>query len=318
MLEWGMDWIKTGWIVIWIRSVLDCEKSKRTWSCRPPTQESSQALGLLQVCPSGDNWSTSQNTLSNTHLCTSKILWLYHYHLPGVYPTMFNLSGLVYLGNVPAFPLPAVDQVHHVQVRTARGAPRWLPFKSVIFQMLPPIQHIWLFSPLFLISFLFHERWRCAADGTWSDFQIHLILGMTNACAMCMVLVTTKSLLPIARENFPDYLIERLLRWKQRNPLKVKHFIVNIISSRVSQSCKHRHCSLESWSRCPLPWERWWRTGAWWVHLSLTGVKFFKDTSLILNSEPQEDSSSQVSKEVGRIHLACRELPHLKEDIIRW
>ena len=53
------------------------------------------------------------------------------------------------------------------------------------------------------------------------------------------------------------------------------------------------------------------------MHLSLTGVKFFKDTSLILNSEPQEDSSSQVSKEVGRIHLACRELPHLKEDIIR-
>ena len=43
----------------------------------------------------------------------------------------------------------------------------------------------------------------------------------------------------------------------------------------------------------------------------------FKDTTLILNSEPQEDGSSQVSKEVGRIHLACRELPHLKEDIIR-
>ena len=72
---------------------------------------------------------------------------------------------LVYLGDVPALPLPVVVQVHHVQVRTGRGAPRWLPLKIVIFQMLPPMQHSWLFSPLFLISFLFHvhsrpSKWR--------------------------------------------------------------------------------------------------------------------------------------------------------------
>ena len=88
----------------------------------------------------------------HTHSCTSKILWLYHYHLPGVYPipTMFNLSGLVYLGNVPAFPLPAVDQVHHVQVRTARGAPRWLPLCNIpnatthttYLAVLPPVLNI--------------------------------------------------------------------------------------------------------------------------------------------------------------------------------
>ena len=46
------------------------------------------------------------------------------------YPALFNLKGLVYLGDVPALPLPVVVQVHHVQVRTGRGAPRWLPFKT--------------------------------------------------------------------------------------------------------------------------------------------------------------------------------------------
>ena len=116
----------------------------------------------------------------------------------GIITRQASKTWLVYLGDVPALPLPVVVQVHHVQVRTSRGAPRWLPLKIVIFQMLPPIQHIWLFSPLFLISFLFHvctleaqqmeiaigEKCFKLKPGTVRNFQMHLILGIHNACAI--------------------------------------------------------------------------------------------------------------------------------------
>ena len=62
------------------------------------------------------------------------------------------------LGNVHA--LTGVVQAYHVQVGTGRGAPRWLPFNIVynitIFTAFHMLPHIWLFSPLFLISLLFH------------------------------------------------------------------------------------------------------------------------------------------------------------------
>ena len=102
----------------------------------------------------------------------------------GIITRQVSKTWLVYLGDVPTLPLPVVVQVHHAQVRTGRGAPRWLPLKIVIFQMLPPIQHIWLFSPLFLISFLFHvhsrpSKWRSRLErnalnwnlGLWGIFR---------------------------------------------------------------------------------------------------------------------------------------------------
>ena len=41
---------------------------------------------------------------------------------------------------------------------------------------------------------------------------------------------------------FPDYLINRLLIWKQRKPQKLKQFIINITPTKglhCNQSCKH-------------------------------------------------------------------------------
>ena len=93
--------------------------------------------------------------VSHHRKCTSQnsIMFIL---LLGRFQAILLKTRSVLLGEVPA--LPGVVQAY-VQVGTGRGAPRWLPVNAVIIptlHVMPSALHIWLFSPLFLISILFH------------------------------------------------------------------------------------------------------------------------------------------------------------------
>ena len=103
--------------------------------------------------------------VSHHRKCTSQnsIMFIL---LLGRFQATFLKTRSILLGEVPA--LPGVVQAYD-QVGTGRGAPRWLPLNIVRFPTHPPVLHIWLPPPLFLISFLFHvhsrpSKWRSCLE----------------------------------------------------------------------------------------------------------------------------------------------------------